>query len=152
VQPASADAGVRTPETYLGALRAEGFVGSAPTPGTRRYRPPHALPASGFALSGVWNVDEERATSVSGAEIHARPVAREVYLVMSSMGGRPRRVEVLLDGKPVPPIAAGADVQGGAVTVERQRLYRLVSLREVGEQELVLRLPPGVSAYAFTFG
>jgi cytochrome c biogenesis protein CcdA/thiol-disulfide isomerase/thioredoxin len=152
VQPASADAGVRTRETYLGALRAEGFVGSPPAPGTRRYRPPGVLPPSSFALSGVWHVDEERATAVAGAVIHARPVAREVYLVMSSRGGRARRVEVLLDGRPIPPIAAGADVPSGAVRVKSQRLYRLVSLPEVGEQDLVLRVPPGVSAYAFTFG
>jgi cytochrome c biogenesis protein CcdA/thiol-disulfide isomerase/thioredoxin len=152
VRPVSADAGVRTPETYLGALRAEGFVGSAPAPGTRRYPPPGELPSSGFALSGVWRVDEERATAVAGGEIHARPVAREVYLVMSSRGGRARRVEVLLDGRPVPPVAAGPDVRDGAVTVERQRLYRLVSLPELGEEELVLRVPPGVSTYAFTFG
>ena len=117
VQPTSADAGVRTPETYLGALRAEGFVGSPPAPGTRRYPPPGALPSSRFGLSGVWHVDDERATAVAGAEIHARPVAREVYLVMSSRGGRARRVEVLLDGLPIPPIAAGADVRSGAVTV-----------------------------------
>jgi hypothetical protein len=36
--------------------------------------------------------------------------------------------------------------------VERQRLYRLVSLPEVGEHELELQVPAGVSAYAFTFG
>ena len=39
-----------------------------------------------------------------------------------------------------------------AVTVDRQRLYRLVSLPELGEHELELDMPPGVSAYAFTFG
>jgi cytochrome c biogenesis protein CcdA/thiol-disulfide isomerase/thioredoxin len=152
VRPPSADAGVRTPETYLGVVRAQGFVDPVPAIGTRRYPPPGGLPSSRFALSGVWHVDEEGATAVAGAEIHARPVAREVYLVMSSRGGRARRVEVLVDGRPVPPIAAGADVRNGAVTVERQRLYRLTSLPEVGEQELVLRVPPGVSAYAFTFG
>jgi cytochrome c biogenesis protein CcdA/thiol-disulfide isomerase/thioredoxin len=152
VQPSSADAGVRTPETYLGVVRTEGFVDPAPAIGTRRYPPPGALPSSRFGLSGVWRVNEERATAVAGAEIHARPVAREVYLVMSSRGGRARRVEVLLDGRPVPPHAAGTDVGNGAVTVKSQRLYRLVSLPEVGEQDLVLRVPPGVSAYAFTFG
>jgi cytochrome c biogenesis protein CcdA/thiol-disulfide isomerase/thioredoxin len=152
VRPPSADAGVRTPETYLGVVRTQGFVDPVPAIGTRRYPPPGGLPSSRFALSGVWHVDEEGATAVAGAEIHARPVAREVYLVMSSRGGRARRVDVLLDGRPVPPIAAGADVRNGAVTVERQRLYRLTSLPEVGEQELVLRVPPGVSAYAFTFG
>ena len=97
-------------------------------------------------------MDGESATAVDGREIHARPVAREVYLVMSSRGGVPRRVHVLVDGKPVPPPAAGRDVSAGAVTVDRQRLYRLVSLPELGEHELELRVPAGVSAYAFTFG
>jgi hypothetical protein len=89
---------------------------------------------------------------VAGAAILARSVAREVYLVMASQDAAPRRVQVLLDGEPIPASAAGRDVSAGGVTVERQRLYRLVSLPEVGEFELELRVPPGVSAYAFTFG
>ncbi len=152
VRPATAARGVQTPETYLGTLRARGFAGKAPENGTRRYPEPGDLSQSQFALSGTWDVDGESATAVEGAEIHARPVTREVYLVMSSRGGVPRRVHVLVDGKPVPPQAAGRDVSAGAVTVDRQRLYRLVSLPELGEHELELRVPAGVSAYAFTFG
>ena len=148
----SADIGVGTPETYLGAARAEGFA-DRPEPGLRAYEAPdEALPPSGFALDGSWEVGEERATAAGGSEIRARPVARDVYLVMSSRDGRPRRVEVLLDGEPVPAQAAGADVRDGAVTVREERLYRLVSLPEAGEFELTLRVAPGVSAYAFTFG
>jgi hypothetical protein len=152
VQPATAARGVQTPETYLGIARADGFAGKAPDAGVRRYPEPGELGRSEFALSGTWNVNDESATAVRGAEIHAHPVAREVYLVMSSRGGVPRRVHVLVDGKPVPPVAAGPDVSTGAVSVDRQRLYRLVSLPELGEHELELRVPPGVSAYAFTFG
>jgi hypothetical protein len=144
---------VRTPETYLGELRAEGFEGSPPESGRRRYpAPPEELQASKFALTGTWDIDDESATAVAGARILARPVAREVYLVMSARDSLPRRVRVLLDGEPITPERAGPDVSAGAVTVERQRLYRLVALPEVGEHQLELRLPPGVSAYAFTFG
>ena len=71
---------------------------------------------------------------------------------MSSRDARPRRVQVLLDGRPVSPNAAGADVSAGRPRCREQRLYRLVSLPAVGESELELRVPPGVSAYAFTFG
>ncbi len=153
VSPASAAPGVRTPETYLGTLRADGFAGTPPEAGRRDYpEPPEGLAASEFALTGTWKVDAESATAIAGAAIRARPVAREVYLVMASRDAVPRRVEVLLDGEPVAANAAGADVSAGAATVERQRLYRLVSLPEVGEFDLELRLPPGVSAYAFTFG
>ena len=148
----SADIGVGTPETYLGAARADGFA-DPPEPGLRAYEAPdETLPPSGFALDGSWEVGEESATAAGAAEIRARPVARDVYLVMSSPDGRPRRVEVLLDGEPVPAQAAGADVHYGALTVREERLYRLVSLPEAGEFELTLRVAPGVSAYAFTFG
>jgi cytochrome c biogenesis protein CcdA/thiol-disulfide isomerase/thioredoxin len=152
VRPGTAARGVQTPETYLGALRAQGFAGRAPQPGTRRYPEPGELSPSEFALAGTWDVDGESATAVGDAEIHARPVAREVYLVMSSRDGVPRRVQVLLDGSPVTRAAAGPDVGAGAVTVDRQRLYRLVSLPELGEHDLELRMPRGVSAFAFTFG
>ena len=47
---------------------------------------------------------------------------------------------------------AGADVRGGRVTVTGERLYRLVELDHVEDRRLTLRLPPGVSGYAFTFG
>ncbi len=140
--PSGADPEVRTPETYLGADRAEGFVGQAPTPGRRRYPDPgEDLPPSRFALSGDWRVTDEAATAVRDASIHARPVARDVYLVLAASDARPRRVKVLLDGAP-----------RGSVTVRRQRLYHLVSLPKVGAHALELRLPAGVSAYAFTFG
>jgi cytochrome c biogenesis protein CcdA/thiol-disulfide isomerase/thioredoxin len=152
VRPATAARGVQTPETYLGTLRAQGFAGKPPEKGRRRYPEPGELERSEFALSGTWDVDGESATAVSDAEIHARPVAREVYLVMSSRDGVPRRVHVLVDGKPVSPTADGPDVSAGAVTVDRQRLYRLVSLPQLGEHRLELRVPAEVSVYAFTFG
>ena len=37
-------------------------------------------------------------------------------------------------------------------TVTGQRLYRLAALPKVETHALTLRLPPGVSGYAFTFG
>jgi Thioredoxin like C-terminal domain len=36
--------------------------------------------------------------------------------------------------------------------VREERLYRLVSLPKVEDRRLTLRLPPGVTGYAFTFG
>ena len=71
---------------------------------------------------------------------------------MSSRGGRPRSVQVLLDGEPISDSEAGADVRAGRVTVTGERLYRLTAGSRAGEHLLSLRLPPGVTAYAFTFG
>ena len=97
-------------------------------------------------------MDDESATAVAGAQLDAHFVARDVHLVMASRGGRPRSVEVLLDGRPLPGALAGADVRRGRATVGGQRLYRLVRLRSAGDHRLTLRFPQGVSGYAFTFG
>jgi cytochrome c biogenesis protein CcdA/thiol-disulfide isomerase/thioredoxin len=144
---------LETPETYLGAQRAEGFVPSPPQPGTHRYRPPKtALPPSRFALGGVWKVSKESATAVRSASIDVSFGARRVFLVLGSSGGEARRVHVLLDGKAISPREAGDDVHGGIATVRHQRLYRLVSLPSAQRRTLTLRFEPGVAGYAFTFG
>ncbi len=143
-----------TAETYLGSARAQGFSPVGPTNGTRDYTAatPGDLPQSVFSLGGRWRVDDESARAVRGATITARVVGTAVYLVLSSDGGKPRRVRVELDGKPISAALAGADVHGGVVTVRRQRLYSLVKLPKVGEHVLNLRLDSGVSGFAFTFG
>ena len=144
---------LETPETYLGAQRAEGWVPSPPQPGTHRYRPPKtALPPSRFALGGVWKVSDESATAVRSSSIDVSFGARKVFLVLGSRGGEPRRVRVLLDGKQISPREAGDDVHGGFATIRNQRLYRLVSLPSAQRRTLTLRFDPGVTGYAFTFG
>ena len=141
-----------TPETYLGYERAERFLPGPPRPGVRRYPGEHDLPPVHFALSGTWNVTAEAATAVADAEIHARVTARKVFLVLSSKGERGREVDVLLDGEPIQPSEAGADVRAGRVIVREERLYRLLSLDRVEDLRLTLVMPPGVAGYAFTFG
>jgi cytochrome c biogenesis protein CcdA/thiol-disulfide isomerase/thioredoxin len=147
-------AGRTSPETYLGTARARGFSPASPRNGTHDYTaaPPSKLKQSAFSLGGRWSIDGESARAVLGATIAARVVGRAVYLVLSSGGDRPRRVHVELDGRPVARADAGDDVRGGVVTVRRQRLYDLVKLDSVGEHVLTLRLDPGVSGFAFTFG
>ena len=141
-----------TPETYLGAARARGFVGT-PQLGVHDYaRPGGRLARHSFALGGRWRVDEESAEAVADARLDARVLGKSVYLVLGSRGDRRRHVRVLLDGKPIRADQAGADVRRGRVTVTRQRLYRLVSLPLAGEHRLALRFDPGVTGFAFTFG
>jgi cytochrome c biogenesis protein CcdA/thiol-disulfide isomerase/thioredoxin len=142
-----------TPETYLGVSRAQSFSPTGPRRGTHDYAiaAPGALSRGVFSLGGRWAVDDEAARAVRGAALRARIVAKGVFLVLSSKDGRPRRVHVSLDGKPVGAARAGADVHGGTVTVRRQRLYQLVRLRRTQEHVLTLRLDPDVTGYAFTF-
>jgi hypothetical protein len=114
---------------------------------------PPKLATSHFALSGTWREDDVSATAVANAAIHASVVGKDVYLVLSPpAGGGTGRVAVELDGHPIAPDRAGADVRHGVVGVDRQRLYHLVSAPKAERHELTLRATPGVGAYAFTFG
>jgi cytochrome c biogenesis protein CcdA/thiol-disulfide isomerase/thioredoxin len=143
-------AGVTTPETYLGAARAERFTNAELSPGLHNFSAPAAVPRDEFAYRGRWGISLESATAAGGSlELHFG--ARRVYLVLSSPG-RSRRVGVLLDGRPIGPGAAGSDVRGGAVRVQGQRLYELVDLPRVGSHLLRLEPEKGVEGYAFTFG
>jgi cytochrome c biogenesis protein CcdA/thiol-disulfide isomerase/thioredoxin len=145
--------GVRTPETYLGAARAQGFVGGPIFPGNHRYAEvaPGELPPNGLAYGGNWDVTNESATSGDDASLSLNFSATRAFLVLGSPG-QPREVQVLLDGKPITASNAGDDVHGGTVTVSKQRLYHLVDLPKAGRHVLTLRFAPGISGYAFTFG
>jgi thiol-disulfide isomerase/thioredoxin len=140
-----------TPETYLGLARAERFD-PRPLAGTRTYAAPGKLATSHFALSGTWRESAEAATAGTGAAIHAAIVGKDAYLVLSPPKGGTGTVTVELDGKPIARDRAGADVHDGAVRVDRQRLYHLVSAPGVEHHALTLRFSSGVSGYAFTFG
>jgi cytochrome c biogenesis protein CcdA/thiol-disulfide isomerase/thioredoxin len=143
-----------TPETYLGTARADGWLGGEPAAGRHTYQgATGTLPLNTFAFGGTWDVGGQPATAVRHATIDAEIQARRAYLVLSSAGGRPRTVQVLLDGHPVGRGQAGADAgPGGRVTVRGQRLYSLVSLPRDERHRLTLRLAPGVTGFAFTFG
>jgi hypothetical protein len=71
---------------------------------------------------------------------------------MTSAGNQPRTVRVLIDGHPISNAEAGADVHGSRVTVSAERLYSLISLPADEQQTLTIEIPPGISAYDFTFG
>jgi cytochrome c biogenesis protein CcdA/thiol-disulfide isomerase/thioredoxin len=150
-----ADPKLRTPETYLGAARAQGWVGTAGgtlRPGSRDYGPPgKPPPPNGFAYSGNWDVSDESAESLDAARLDATFTARRVYLVLGSPD-RDRRARVLLDGDPISADDAGADVEDGELTVGSQRLYDLVDLPRAGTHTLTLEFDPGIEGYAFTFG
>jgi thiol-disulfide isomerase/thioredoxin len=137
--------GVQTPESYLGAERAERFLNGAIEPGIHDYRLTAgaiaALPPAHLAYEGRWLIAGSHATAVGpGARLHLNFSASRVFLVLGAPGG-PHTVRVSLDGRARAP-----------VTVRGNRLYELVRLRSPGEHRLALTLAPGTEAYAFTFG
>jgi hypothetical protein len=104
-------------------------------------------------LKGPWNASSESITAEgAGASISGAVQAAKVYLVLTSAGNVPRQARVLLDGRPIPSAHAGADVKNGLVTVTGQRLYSLISFPAAQQFAFTVQLPPGVSAYDFTFG
>ncbi len=141
---------VTTPETYLGAARAERFVNPMLSPGSHDFGAPEAPPADNFAYRGRWRIGFDSATAQGGA-LDLSFGARRVYLVLGSPG-HSRRMRVLLDGRPIPSSLAGTDVHHGVVTVSAQRLYNLVDLPKVEHRTLRLLPEAGVTGYAFTFG
>jgi cytochrome c biogenesis protein CcdA/thiol-disulfide isomerase/thioredoxin len=147
-----ADRKLRTPETYLGTDRAQGYV-QQPQAGGHVYAQPAAgsLQLNEFAYGGSWDADRESATAGADATLSLAFQARRVFLVLGS-SDRPRELRVLLDGRPISDALAGEDVHGGRATISAQRLYRLVDLPRAGRHTLELRFEPGTTGYAFTFG
>jgi cytochrome c biogenesis protein CcdA/thiol-disulfide isomerase/thioredoxin len=134
-----------TPESYLGADRAERFVNGALETGAADFRLPAgavaSLPAHHLAYEGRWGIGRSSATATrDGARLHLRFRARRVFLVLGTRGGR-RTVEVALDGG-----------RRRSINVGSHRLYELVRLARPGDHRLTLTLERGTEAYAFTFG
>ncbi len=150
VHAVAPSATVTTPETYLGAARAERFTNPTLSPGSHDFTAPPTLPANEFAYRGRWRISLDSATA-EGGSLDLSFGARRVYLVLGSPG-HSRTMRVLLDGHPISSAAAGSDVHDGAVTITAQRLYNLVNLPRVEDHLLTLEPEAGVMGYAFTFG
>jgi thiol-disulfide isomerase/thioredoxin len=144
VRVASGLAGA-TPESYLGAERAQRFVNGPIRPGLADFRlstaAVAALPPHHLAYQGRWRIAGSYALAdENGARLDLRFLARRVFLVLGARGGT-RRVEVTVDGG-----------RRHTVTVGAHRLYDLVRLPRPGSHLLTLTFERGVEAYAFTFG
>jgi cytochrome c biogenesis protein CcdA/thiol-disulfide isomerase/thioredoxin len=146
----AAESGVTTPESYLGAERAGNFTNGLIKTGRQNY----TLEEPGdneLSYGGEWNIEEQPVTAGKGAQLDLNFGARRVYLVLGSPG-KPRKVKVMLDGKPISAADDGKDVHNGYVTVTDERLYNLVELPKVEHHVLELVPEEGVQGYAFTFG
>ncbi len=152
VRAQKASRGLATPETYLGAARAQGFV-TQPRPGLQTYPAvsPASLGPNQLAYGGQWRVGLEDAMAGKGATLSLHFRARRVFLVAGSPGGT-RPLSVSLDGRPISASESGEDVSGGVAHVGEQRLYRLVDLPQAEAHVLTLQFAPGITGYSFTFG
>ena len=158
VQAQADDADMRSPETYVGFRRAEGF--SSPQGVVQDhehdYRVPSALDVNQWGLAGDWRVGAESATLAKpDGQIVYRFHARDLHLVLGpGADGKPVHFRVTVDGK-APGDAHGSDVAAdGSGTVTGQRLYQLVRQPgDVSDHTFAIQFSdPGVQAFAFTFG
>jgi cytochrome c biogenesis protein CcdA/thiol-disulfide isomerase/thioredoxin len=154
--PASTDY-TRTPETYLGHARAERFAGGELVRGVATdYRAPEPLALHQWALQGRWTVTAEHARlERPGGSVVMRFRGRDLHLVMAPIAGdRPVRFRVTLDGA-APGVDAGSDVDAqGHGTLDADRLYQLIRLRDGSdERRFEITFPEGgARIYAFTSG
>ena len=146
-------ANLRSPETYLGHARSNGFA----SPGGIKADAPAVYEAATsprlnqWSLAGSWTVAGEFATSQqAGSRINHRFHARDLHLVMGrAPGSPPIRFRVTIDGA-APGSAHGADTDAeGYGTIGDERLYQLV--RQDGPVKprdfSIEFLDPGARAY-----
>jgi hypothetical protein len=133
--------GEMNPETYVGYERLQyldtsgaAVVKNAPA----AYFFPKRLPLGAMGLSGTWTIHAQEATAGHGAALELRFLAKDVYLVLGGRG----TVGESINGHHV------ATVTVGSVP----KLYTLRHASATSSGTMLLRMSPGVQAYAFTFG
>ena len=148
---------VKSPETYIGYMRAENFAspGGAVSDAQHDYSLAD-LKLNDWGLAGNWTVGGEYATlDKKDGAISFRFHARDLHLVLGpGADGAPVHFRVTIDGA-APGESHGADINpDGEGVVTENRLYQLV--RQTGpivDRTFTIQfLDPDVQAYAFTFG
>src|SRR5438874_5030559 len=155
---AGADWGnLRTPETYLGYERSDGFASpnGARLEERAAYELPERLRLNQWALAGDWTIEREKVVlNQADGSIAYRFHARDAHLVLSAGARESIPFRVLLDGE-APGPSHGVDVgEDGNGVLREGRLYQLVREHDtVRERTLEIAfLRPGAEAYVFTFG
>ena len=133
--PAFAD---QTPETYLGAARANNYGGRSSVGAGRQHLAfPASLPANEFALAGGWSVGSEALTARKDARLELNFTAADVYLDIGGTG----TITATFHGKTTTYKVSGPP-----------DIYPLVHGTAQEQGLLRVRLSAGLSAYSFTFG
>lgn len=128
----------RTPETYLGAHRAERFAGGELTRGTNTYTLPESQATDTFSLEGTWNVTGESISPEGDTgRLRLSWRGKQVQLVVSGTGMlrwsvNGEKHEQTIDGVP-----------NGIV---------LVDVPETSAGVLDIEVDEGLDLYSFTFG
>lgn len=136
----------RTPETYLGYLRADRFAARSEQGAsglvadeTVNYEAPVELPADWWAYSGTWTVGEQAAIAGPNAAVHLHFRAGDVHMVAGPNGSTTGTITV-----------KAGEVEK-TIEIDEHRLYTLRSGR-YADASLEIEVSEGVEVFSFTFG
>jgi cytochrome c biogenesis protein CcdA/thiol-disulfide isomerase/thioredoxin len=140
----------RSPETYLGWERAQGYTGTGPLVKDQfaTYGFAKGMLESTWGLEGHWKVGPQSITNDGKASLVYKFVGEKVYLVINPVPGPLQKIHVSLDGKPL----NGGDVQNGWLTPDSDRLYELYDGTTPTEGTIRLDFSGPVRLFSFTFG
>ena len=149
----------QTPELYAGPgfLRRPLGNDQQPRAGmSTDYTMPQKLDEDRIYLGGRWRGATDYDESVGSGMIGLNYLAQAPYVVLDTAGGA-KKVEVTLDGKPVPPAFRGTDITVADgktwMNVTEPRLYWPIANRApYGRHTIRFQVPAGVRLYSFTFG
>jgi thiol-disulfide isomerase/thioredoxin len=131
-----------TAETYLGTLRAAGWIENEPQYGTHTYTAPgYTLALSDFAYGGTWKIGLQQALAVNHGTIDADVQAKNVYIVLTPPAHGDGAVAVFVDGH-----------YTQTLHVTGQRLYQVAHFATDSRHSIHLEFANGTSGYSFTFG
>lgn len=144
-----------TPETYLGYERGESYQSDTLMSAlkTKEYSFTPPLKEDYVGLTGPWKIEKQRILAEGDSSaLDLNFIATKVYLVMQSEV--PQAVTVYLDGEILPQKYHTDDMTPeGQILVNEARKYDVINLQgDYGRHQLSLKVPKGVSIYAFTFG
>jgi len=144
-----------SPETYLGSSRMQFYYSSRSINNVKKvFELSKNISANSFSLGGEWTIDSENAVSGQNAVLEYNFLANKVFLVLRpGVAGSNAKVKVFIDSKLVDSSNAGQDVKDGIITIDQDRLYNLIQLKNAENHLLRLEfLTPGTQVFAFTFG
>ncbi|MBV9487157.1 MAG: cytochrome c biogenesis protein DipZ [Frankiaceae bacterium] len=128
-----------TPESYLGYERLDRYDGTRIVrDASATYSFASPLPSDHLTYSGQWTVEPQDIVAGKNAALRINVRAKNIFLVLSGQGD------------------VTADLGGSQLATQHvtgvPKLYTIASGQQTRRGLLTLHVPPGVKAYAFTFG
>lgn len=142
-----------SPETYIGSKRMLYYYpGGSISNGKADLKLSENPSLNSFSLGGTWTVNDEFSQAGDNSMLTYNFYAEKVFLVLKP-NGKTKTAKIYLDGKLINSNVSGTDIKNGILTIDKDKLYNLVNLKNGPEQHtLKIIFDSGVQVFAFTFG